>query len=68
MNHTQSQSTCHNPACRKPVVRRLAYLRSISLEQVAFCSKGCVEMFDELDGAAGHHRIPAQRSPESDVA
>lgn len=56
-----NQPICHNPACRKPVVRRDAYLRSVSLEQVAFCSLGCVAMFDELDAADGHHRIPAQR-------
>ena len=65
MNQIHSQSTCHNPACRKPVARRDAYLRSISLEQVAFCSEACVEMFDELDAANGHQppsRIPAQRS------
>lgn len=65
MSQIQSHSTCHNPACRKPVARRDAYLRSISLEQVAFCSEACVQMFDELDAANGHQssrRIPAQRS------
>ena len=47
---------CHNPACNRPIHRRDAYLRSISLVQVGFCSAGCVAMFDELDAANGHHR------------
>lgn len=63
MNEIHTHEQCHNPACRRPVVRRLAFLRSISLEQVAFCSRECVEEFDQLDAANGHRpqRIPAQR-------
>jgi hypothetical protein len=51
---------CHNPACRRPVARRDAHLRSISLEQVAFCSAACVDMFDRLDKAQ-RQPIPEQR-------
>lgn len=62
-----NESTCHNPACRKPVARRDAYLRSVSLEQVAFCSKACVDVFVQLDQAA-RQPIPEQRrSPDSRV-
>lgn len=62
MHEIRTNETCHNPACRRPVVRRLAYLRSISLEQVAFCSRECVEQFDRIDARQGHHVIPAQRN------
>ena len=43
---------CHNPACHRPVARRDAFLRSVSLVQVAFCSAACVEVFGQLDSAA----------------
>lgn len=59
--NTQSRTHCHNPACRKPVRRGDAHLRSISLEQVAFCSVACVEVFDELDKSA-RRPIPEQRT------
>lgn len=55
---------CHNPACRQPVARRNAFLRSVSLEQVAFCSQGCVDVYDALDKAA-RMPIPEQRRPVS---
>lgn len=58
-------SICHNPACHKPVARRDAFLRSVSLVQVAFCSQGCVDMFDQLDKMV-RVSIPAQRQPSSD--
>lgn len=51
---------CHNPACRRPVARRDAYLRSVSLDQVAFCSQGCVDVFDSLDKAV-RQPVPEQR-------
>lgn len=51
---------CHNPACRRPVDRRDAYLRSVSLAQVAFCSQACVDVFDALDKAV-RQPIPEQR-------
>lgn len=62
MTEHTSHHLCHNPACRKPVARRDAFLRSVSLTRVAFCSALCVAMFDELDAANGHHVIPVQRS------
>ena len=49
---------CHNPACHRPIRHADAYLRSVSLTQVAFCSPGCVEVFDALDKAA---RMPVER-------
>jgi hypothetical protein len=59
---------CHNPACRRPVKHADAFLRSVLFERVAFCSLGCVTMFDQFDkmvrngGVAGLERaIPAQR-------
>lgn len=57
MNHI-----CANPACHRPVARRDAFLRSVSLTQVAFCSAACVEVFGQLDTAA-RTAIPAQRRP-----
>lgn len=54
-----NQTNCHNPACRKPIARRDAFLRSISLEQVAFCAEACVDMFDRLDKAT--RSVPLQR-------
>lgn len=54
---------CHNPLCDRRVTRSDGYIRSISLEQVVFCSSECVETFDELDAETGHRRplIPEQR-------
>lgn len=60
--NTQTHTTCHNPACRKPLNRRDAHLRSISLEQVAFCGPGCIETFTQLDKAA-REGIPMRRRP-----
>ena len=57
-----TEHICHNPACHRPVARRDAYLRSVSLVQVAFCSAACVEVFGQLDTAA-RTAIPAQRRP-----
>jgi len=54
-------TTCHNPACHRPVKRGDAFLRSVSLEQVAFCSMACVEVFGQLDQAA--RSVPVQRRP-----
>lgn len=55
---------CHNPACRRPVNRRDAFLRSVSLQQVAFCSQACVDMFDALEQASRQPQpIPEQRGP-----
>jgi hypothetical protein len=50
-----NQHICHNPACHTPVAWRDAFVRSVSLQQVVFCSRGCVRMFDELDAVRGHH-------------
>ena len=57
---------CHNPLCDRRVTRGDAYIRSISLEQVVFCSSSCVEVFDQLDAEAGRRpaRIPEQRQPD----
>lgn len=63
MNQIQSQTHCHNPACQRPVARRDAFLRSISLEQVAFCSQACVDVFFELDHSVRSQPIPEQRRP-----
>jgi hypothetical protein len=52
---------CHNPACRRPVRHADAFLRSVLLERVAFCSRGCVTMFDQLDKVV--RSVPAQREP-----
>lgn len=62
MNQIHTHTSCHNPACARPVDRRDAFLRSVSLQQVAFCSQGCVDMFDALD-KAGRRPIPDQRRP-----
>ena len=62
MSQIQSQTHCHNPACQRPVARRDAYLRSVSLEQVAFCSQACVDVFAELERAS-RRPIPEQRRP-----
>lgn len=51
---------CHNPACHRPVAHADAYLRSVSLVQVAFCSAACVAMFSQLD-AARRQPVPEQR-------
>lgn len=58
----QTHTTCDNPACRKPLERRDAHLRSVSFEQLAFCSIACVEIFDQLDKAT-RRPIPGQRRP-----
>jgi hypothetical protein len=62
-----NQMLCHNPACRRPVARRDAFLRSVSLQQVAFCSAGCVDVFDQLDKSARTQPVPEQRRPASRV-
>lgn len=62
----QSRTTCDNPACRKPIHRATAHLRSVSLEQLAFCSTACVELFDQLDKAR-RQPVPQQRRPRSRV-
>jgi hypothetical protein len=53
---------CHNPACHRPIRHADAYLRSVSLVQVAFCSAACVAMFGQLD-AASRRPVPEQRRP-----
>ena len=58
---------CHNPACHAPVNRGDALLRSVSLVQVAFCSPGCVRMFDTLDKAE-RRPVPEQRKAVVSVA
>ena len=58
---------CHNPACHRPINRAVAHLRSVSLVQVAFCSPGCVTMFDTLD-KAGRRPVPEQRKAPVSVA
>jgi hypothetical protein len=65
MNTKPNTHLCDNPACRRPVRRGDAYLRSISLEQRAFCSPACVEVFAELDAAARRPAIPEQRTARS---
>lgn len=62
MNTKPNHTTCHNPACRREIHRRDAYLRSVSLTQVAFCSPACVALFDALDKSA-RRPIPEQRRP-----
>jgi hypothetical protein len=59
--NTQSHTTCHNPACRKAISRGDAHLRSISLEQVAFCSTACIDVYSQLDNET-RRPVPAQRS------
>lgn len=63
MNEIQSRIVCHNPACQKSIARRDAHLRSLSLEQVAFCSEACVDFFDHVDKAVRARPIPEQRRP-----
>jgi hypothetical protein len=63
---TMTTTICHNPACHSPVRHADAYLRSVSLTQVAFCSEGCVAMFDQLDKGA-RRPIPEQRRPAGRV-
>lgn len=53
---------CHNPACQATVAHRDAFLCSVSLEQVAFCSQGCVDIFNQLDQAR-RTPVPEQRRP-----
>lgn len=64
MNIKPNHIVCHNPACGREVVRGDALLRSVSLQQVAFCSEGCVDVFDQLDKATRAPKIPAQRRPK----
>lgn len=59
MNTKPNHMTCHNPACHREIHRRDALLRSVSLVQVAFCSRACVEVFGQLDAAA--RSVPEQR-------
>lgn len=58
----QTHTICHNPACARPLERRDAFLRSVSLEQVAFCSAECIEAFTLADKAAHAPVIPLQRT------
>jgi hypothetical protein len=57
---------CHNPACRRPVRHADAFLRSVLLERVAFCSAACIALFSELDAASGRQPIPEQQSEPSE--
>lgn len=59
-------TNCHNPACRRPIHRADAYLRSVSLQPVAFCSLACVELFGALDESA-RQAVPEQRRPAARV-
>ena len=65
MNIT-THTHCDNPACHKPLHRGNALLRSVSFEQLAFCSPGCVTMFDTLDKAE-RRPVPEQRKAEARV-
>lgn len=57
-----TEHQCHNPACGRNVARGDAFLRSVSLQQVAFCSQACVDVFDALEKES-RRPIPEQRQP-----
>lgn len=66
MNTKPNHETCHNPACGRDVPRGDAFLRSVSLEQVAFCDQACVDVFDALEKES-RRPIPEQRPAEGRI-